>query len=763
MALREKFGRLVLLDETEVGALGREYRAARLGPAGLDRLVTVLRFGPEVSSHAEATKRLVDEARVAARFQNPGLVRVLGIGRVEQSFYVSTELVEGRSVAAILDRCRAEAFPFGADHALMIASRAGSALEAVHGKKDEAGTALVHGLVAPSRLVVAFDGEVKLKGLGLWPALRGTDLLPPEERRYLAPEQAAGGPGEPRSDVYALGLVLLEALTGFAPDGADPLAGLGAASLTSTTGERGPLPGPLVELLRRALAHEAAERFAGMADLRRAIDALLFSGDFAPTTFDLAFFMNTLFRDDMEREARALDEARAADYHEFLAEGKPAASVPADTVPDAGPALPVPPAPASAGARFVEATAELPAPAAAAAEGPRPAVAERPSSAPGSGPEASGSRAVRASREAAAREAAARMTLGGSATAAPGRGRGLWLLLGLLGAVVVGGGAGFLYFVKRGPAPPAAGAEASAAQARVRELETRIAQLEREKAEAETRAADEARRTVESQAASRGKVADPAAIQRAQDAARLRARNEEEQKQQEERLRLAEEKTEVRRLASDATPMPVQAPAAIPTATPAQAPTATPTPAAGAIPPAASAAMPTPTPAVNPIPTLAATPTPTPAATPTPTPAANAVSGGSPPSAPASSPEQTAHPAGAAPATPPQAGGRAVADPSDPAVKPPVVASEEPVPYPPRAVGRRISTSVVIRALVDEQGRVAETAVVQPSGQPPEYGFDEAALKRVRSRKYRPARRNGVPVAIWVVVRIDFRPPPPQF
>ena len=195
MALREKFGKLVLLEETGAGALGREYRAARLGPTGLDRLVTVVRFGPEVSSNAEATKRLMDEARLAARIQNPGLVRVLGIGRVEQSVYVSTELVEGRSVAAILDRCRGEAFPFAADHALMIASRAAVALEFLHGKEDDAGASLSHGLVAPSRLVVAFDGEVKLKGLGLWPALRGTDLLPVEERRYLAPEQVDGRGG----------------------------------------------------------------------------------------------------------------------------------------------------------------------------------------------------------------------------------------------------------------------------------------------------------------------------------------------------------------------------------------------------------------------------------------------------------------------------------------------------------------------------------------------------------------------------------------
>ena len=222
MALREKFGKLVLLEETGASALGLEYRAARLGPAGLDRLVTVLRFGPEVSSNAEATKRLMDEARLAARLQSPGLVRVLGIGRVEQSVYVSTELVEGRSVEAMLERCRGEAFPFAADHALMIASRAAVAFEFLHGKRNDAGVSLFHGLVAPSRLAVAFDGEVKVKGLGLWPALRGTDLLPAEERRYLAPEQVRGEAGDPRSDVYALGLVLLEALTGQAPDGNGP-------------------------------------------------------------------------------------------------------------------------------------------------------------------------------------------------------------------------------------------------------------------------------------------------------------------------------------------------------------------------------------------------------------------------------------------------------------------------------------------------------------------------------------------------------------
>jgi TonB family protein len=342
----------------------------------------------------------------------------------------------------------------------------------------------------------------------------------------------------------------------------------------------------------------------------------------------------------------------------------------------------------------------------------------------GLGADVSGAR-VAAAR---AREAAARMTLGGAAAPAPASRRGLWLLLGLLGAAMVGGGAGWIYLAsQRGASRSLSTEEAAAAQARVRELEARIAQLEREKAEAETRAAEEARTTLEAQAAARGRTADPAAIERAQQEARQRVRVEQEGRQQEELRRLAEERTaEVQRLA--ATPLPVAVLTSV--ATP----------------------VPTPLPAATPTPEPTATPTPVPAPTPTPAiPAAGA--------APSDQPT-AAVPAGGAP-TPTPTPGRVIADPNDPAVKLPSLQSEDPVPYPLAAIRMRISTSVTVRALVDERGRVAEAAILHPSGQPAAYGFDEAALKRVRGRRYRPARRQGVPVAIWVIVRFEFRPPPP--
>ena len=755
MALREKFGRLVLLEETETGPLGHEYRAARLGPTGLDRLVSVLCFAPAVSSHAAATKRLMDEARLAARLQSPGLLRVLGIGRVEQTFYVSTELVEGRTLAAILGRCSHDSFPFAADHALMVASRAASALEYLHSKKDDAGRALFHGLLAPSRLVVAFDGEVKIKGLGLWPALADTSLLPASERARLAPEQADGA-GDARSDVYALGLVLLEALSGCTPAG-DPLEALQVARVASVSGESSPLPKPLGELLSRALAHDPTGRFVTVAEMRKAIDTLLFSGDFTPTTFDLAFFMHTLFRDEMDREARAIEEARRADYREFIEERPAAPATPpapataaASTAPAPAPPTPAAPAPgpsaapaaAAAPATAVQ-TAVPPPPAAAAPPAPpaptpviqpptpvasgseagsrqpskpsavaiappaaaeplRPAGERSTTTVPAGEPTAATREVARAPREAPARDVTPR--LGMDAADTPGSSRGLWIGLALMAVVVVGAGAWFV-LGRRSPVATATPtttlpAEVLAARARVKELEDRIAQMERERTEAETKAADEARKKLEAQAAAKGKLVDPAAVQKAQEDARQKARAEQDRKQQEELARIAEARRAEEKRIAEASPSP---PLPTPTPEPVAAAPATPTPeptVAAAVPPATAAA---------------------------------------PPAA-----------AGAESTTPGM-----LVDAADPRLVRPVLVSEVKARFPLAAEKMRISGTVEVLALIDETGHVVEASVVRV--QPAKIGFEQEALAHVRTRRYKPATRDGVPVKVRIAIVVNFK------
>ncbi len=137
--MRERFGKLVLLHETEVTPLGSEYRAAKLGPTGLEKIVTILRLKPEISAQPEPARRLMDQAKGAAQLQNPNILKILGIGKVDQAYYISYEFALGKSLQQILDRCRVEQFPFAPDHALFIAAKTCAALEHAHGRRSDAG------------------------------------------------------------------------------------------------------------------------------------------------------------------------------------------------------------------------------------------------------------------------------------------------------------------------------------------------------------------------------------------------------------------------------------------------------------------------------------------------------------------------------------------------------------------------------------------------------------------------------------------------
>ncbi len=544
------FGRFVLLGELETSWRGTEYRAAALAGTEFERLVSLLRIAPALGE----SEPLLEHLRAGARLGGPHALAIHEIGRVERTAFVASELVEGKSLRAVLARAREEAMPIAPDNALQVASRVAAALAYAHGHLSPEGAPFVHGMVGPDSVIVSYDGEVAVRGFGWWTSRAWEGRLPDEELRHLAPEQR-GGLADPRSDVFGVGALLLECLTGAPPD-----APLGEARLPD--GE--PLPSVVAEVLTKALNPDAAHRFADAHELRRALDALLFSGDFSPTTFNLAYFMYTLFRDTAEQEARLLQRERQA-YAEHVRA--------------------VPRQEAAAKAARPEAPAARPAPAGpgsvhhAAPSTHHPAV-------PARHPVASSAK-VPGGRPAARVAGPRRAQTGG----------GLAVKLGASALVLVAAGY-FLFFFPRAPAVPAPTPEPTlppdevAALARVRELEARLAAIEQEKAQAEAAAAEAARQRLEAEAARKGRAVDRAAVARAQEEAARLARSEQDQRQEVEKKRIEEEmQAEEARLAAAraaATPAPALAPT--PTPSTALAPTPEPTPTTSTAPAIAVAA-----------------------------------------------------------------------------------------------------------------------------------------------------------------------------
>src|SRR5262249_62408760 len=158
-----------------------------------EKLVSLPQPQPLVSGHTEAARSLMDPAKVAAQPQSPNVVKIFGIGKVGEIYYITYELVEGRSLRGVLERCRQEGFPFSPDHALLIASKVCSALEYAHARKTE-GVRYFHGLLTPASVLVSFEGEVRVKGFGYWPSkVRETSALGDDDVRYFAPGQSACG------------------------------------------------------------------------------------------------------------------------------------------------------------------------------------------------------------------------------------------------------------------------------------------------------------------------------------------------------------------------------------------------------------------------------------------------------------------------------------------------------------------------------------------------------------------------------------------
>jgi TonB family protein len=318
------FGSFILFKEVLADELGHLYRAAEFDRSGVKRSAWLRILDAPGLPAAEVAAQADTANRIGEILQAANVVVGQRLVVEDAAPALAWNFVSGQPLSLVLAKARAEGFPVPVDNALLILEKLSLGLSAGLGV-EIAGARLVHGFLHPALVVVSHDGEGVVAGFGV--ADRFLALLDGPQaaaiRPYLAPEVIITRTPSRRGDVYSLGAILFELLTGERlPD--EPEARTVAVDQAQLAYDEQPIPPDIRSLLQRSLALRPEERFPSATDFKKELDKLLYGGAYSPTTFNLALFMDRLFRSEVEAEERDRGAEAKVDVEPYLAPPEPA-------------------------------------------------------------------------------------------------------------------------------------------------------------------------------------------------------------------------------------------------------------------------------------------------------------------------------------------------------------------------------------------------------------------------------------------------------
>jgi eukaryotic-like serine/threonine-protein kinase len=285
-----------------IGGMGEVYLAAAAGPEGVERPVAIKLIRHLHQQRKDFIEMFIEEAKVSFLLTHPNIVQTYEIGQVDGHHFLVLEYVDGTNLEELLAFFAASVGqPLPAAFGLYIGAQVARGLEYAHGLSDQQGRALkiVHRDVSPGNVLLSKDGQVKVTDFGLAKSeLRRVESVAGQIKgklAYMAPEQFRGQAVDVRADVYSLGLVLYEALSGQHPFGtletitlATRAKPLSVAPLAEAAPHLDPA---VVALVERCIAEEPEERFGSARELGREIDRCMRELGLTVADYELAEFI----------------------------------------------------------------------------------------------------------------------------------------------------------------------------------------------------------------------------------------------------------------------------------------------------------------------------------------------------------------------------------------------------------------------------------------------------------------------------------------
>ena len=249
----------------------------------------------------------IGEAKLVADLVHQNIVQIYQLGRNDDGFYIAMEYIDGIDLAQFVYRHHTLKKQVPLDIATFIVSRVCRGLEYAHNKRDEYGELLgiVHRDIAPKNIMITNEGEVKLTDFGVAKATHHIVLKEGEflvgSFEYMSPEQASYKETDARSDIFALGIVFYELVTGerildYDCDSDDELLDkIRECKIPDPREFRKDLPAEIAEMIMKAISPNPDDRYQSGGEFGYATEYQMYSGGYGPTIVTLAKYVNEIF------------------------------------------------------------------------------------------------------------------------------------------------------------------------------------------------------------------------------------------------------------------------------------------------------------------------------------------------------------------------------------------------------------------------------------------------------------------------------------
>ena len=215
-----EFGKYLLLRQIGMGRIGQLWKAKVLGVKGLEKFLAIKRVHPHLSTERAVIDIFMESASSLVHLQHENIVRVYDFGTAEGTPYIAMDFVVGKDLDHLMKALRGKGQALGIEEALFIVTQVCSALDFAYNFKDnEAATGkIIHGGIRPQNVMISKNGEIKLTDFCisriLFEAVEDKQGTFEKTLPYLAPEVVKGAPLDETADVFCLGVLLCELVTG---------------------------------------------------------------------------------------------------------------------------------------------------------------------------------------------------------------------------------------------------------------------------------------------------------------------------------------------------------------------------------------------------------------------------------------------------------------------------------------------------------------------------------------------------------------------